>query len=110
MATEGKEYAEIHSNFPLEFGNRAFQKMVVYKWIILARCGKSTQKMPQDASEPRNNVNDDAIRRAIDDDPYLSCNALVYILNIGTDTVWRHNTQSMRLTYVVTDPLARLVL
>jgi hypothetical protein len=45
MAAGGKKYAEIHPYLQREFGNKAFEKTTVYKWIAILRCREADPKV-----------------------------------------------------------------
>jgi hypothetical protein len=79
----------------------ALKKMAVCKWITLARCGEEEQKDALRSGGPRDDVIDNSLRSAIDDDPHLSCNALANILSIAAARVWPLITESIWPTYIV---------
>jgi hypothetical protein len=71
-STERKGRAEIHPQLHGEMGNRVCNKMAVWRWIVLARCGEGNPKGAPRTARPRNDCIVDAIHRSMDDDLYFS--------------------------------------
>lgn len=84
MAADGNEWAKSHPSLSRKFGNRAFKKT--------GCSGGLREEDPKEAprsGRSRDDVTDDALRRTIDDDTALSCNAREDMLNIAAAAVWR---------------------